>query len=144
MSRNSFLGWGSRKTASHRRSPKQERALAERSNGRLVPGSGSGYQKGDIQVKRLLRIEAKTTKADSFRVTRSMVEKITEAGILHDEFPAIVVEFVDEQGRPEHELLVMPGYVLDHLLELARHHDAEKGISDKREDRRGFCTPGKE
>ena len=117
MSRSSFLDWGKRKTPSHRRSEKQEKELAKRSGGQRVPGSGSGYQKGDVRVKGVVRIEAKTTKNDSFRVTRTMVNKITEAGMLHNELPVILVEFIDECGRPEQEVLVMPSYALDILLE---------------------------
>ncbi len=118
MGRKSFMreGKGDYNSPSHRRAPMMEKQLAKRTNGKMVPGSGCSYQKGDVRVKKVARIEAKTTKNKSFSVTRGMVQKIEDAALPSGEMPAIVVEFLDEQGNPEHELLVLPSYAIDELL----------------------------
>ena len=105
---------------SHRRSKKQEAELASRSGGELVPGSGSSYQKGDIKkaFDGFFRLEAKTTQKKSFSVTREMVAKIEEAAIGNNEMPAIVIEFIDAQGRPQSEVAVIPTYALAAIAEI--------------------------
>lgn len=115
MSLDSFLNRDKRHgTAAHRRSKHQERELAKRGNGKLTPGSGNGALKGDIQkYNGVWRIEAKTTKNKSFSVTKEMISKIETAALSHDEIPAIVIEFLDESGRPEMEVAVVPSYLLD-------------------------------
>lgn len=121
MSRDSFINRDKRRgTPSHRRAPKQERELAKRSGGRLVPGSGSGAQKADVKkaFNGVFRLEAKTTKNKSFSVTREMVRKVEEAAISNQELPAIVVEFIDDQGKPEMEVAVVPTYVLQQIGEM--------------------------
>lgn len=117
MSRRSFLSSGSSKThstASHRRAPKQEKDLARRFDGQRVPGSGSGSQKGDVKKAfNIFRIEAKTTKNKSFSVTREMIEKIEVAALTTNELPVIIIEFLDEYGKPEKEIAVLPTYALE-------------------------------
>lgn len=117
MTRSSFIDRDrNHGTASHRRSKKQERDLAKRGGGRLVPGSGSGHQKGDVKkYLGVYRVEAKTTKRNSFSVTREMIQKIEEAALPNNEMPAIIIEFIDEQGRPQAEVAVIPTYVLGSL-----------------------------
>lgn len=123
MSRSSFLrrGSGNHDTPSHRRAKKQEAELARRFGGTLVPGSGAGRnQKGDVKkcANGTVRIEAKTTKNKSFSITREMARKIQDASLTHNELPAIIVEFVDELGRPEMELAVVPTYAIQLLGEI--------------------------
>lgn len=115
MSRDSFMNRDKRHgTASHRRSKKQEKELAQRGGGQCVPGSGAGYQKGDVKgYNGVFRIEAKTTKHRSFSITRDMVQKIEDAALGNGELPAIIVEFIDEQGKPQMEVAVVPTYALD-------------------------------
>ena len=103
-------------TKSHRRAPKQERALAVRVGGRLTAASGSKDEKGDVRIKGLARLECKTTKHKSFSVTIDMVEKLEEAAALSGELPIFVIEFIDDMGRPLKELAVCPSYVLDTLV----------------------------
>lgn len=119
MGREHFMTRDARKgNPSYRRSKHQERALAKRTGGKLVPGSGSGAQKGDIKkAYGVLRIEAKTTKRKSFSVTRDMVAAIEEAALTNREVPAIVIEFVDECGNPISEVAVVPTYLLESLGE---------------------------
>lgn len=110
-------------TNSHRRSRKQEQSLTQRVKGMQVAGSGAGDVKGDVRRKRLLRIEAKTTKNKSFSVTLDMIHKIEQAGAAGAELPAIVVEFTDGFGRVLGEVAVVPIYVLDEICE---RHDAKQ------------------
>jgi hypothetical protein len=105
-----------KQSVAHRRAPKQERELAKRSGGRLTPGSGSKTQKGDVRkAYGIIRIEAKTTTKKSFSVTKEMVRKIEDASLPNGEIPAIVIEFINENGDPEMEVAVVPTYLLPNL-----------------------------
>lgn len=97
------------------RSPKQEKELASRFKGRVVRGSGRGNEKGDVRVKGILRIEAKTTQKDSFRVTREMIDKIEMQAISTGEAPALIVEFLGSDGKPLQEVAVVPTWVLNSI-----------------------------
>ena len=114
MSRDSFLNRDKGQSKGYHRAKKQEKELSVRMAGKLVPGSGSSTQKGDVKgcFGGLVRIEAKTTGAKSFSVTRDMVRKIEDAALPNNELPAIVVEFIDEHGNPEMEVAVVPTYAL--------------------------------
>lgn len=46
-----------------------------------------------------------------------MIHKVENAALPNDELPAIVIEFLDENGEPEHEVAVVPMYVLENLYE---------------------------
>ena len=116
MSRDSFINRDARKgSASHRRAPKQEKELALRVRGRTTVASGSKQEKGDVRVKGIARIEAKTTKNKSFSVTLEMVDKIESAALTSGELPIIAIEFNDGAGRKLKEVAVVPIYVLDLL-----------------------------
>jgi len=117
MSRNSFMDKG--KKLAYRRSPIQEKELAKKGNGRLIPGSGCFHVKGDVaKYNGIYRIEAKTTTKKSFSITRDMVEKIENAALVSNELPAIIVEFINpDSGDPEMEVAVIPRYVLDNYYE---------------------------
>ncbi len=104
-------------TKSHLRSPKQEASLAQRLKGTRVPASGAKDVKGDVRVKGVLRIEAKTTKNKSFTVTLEMVKKIEMAAASGGELPALVIEFNDGNGKAICEVAVVPTYVLDEIAE---------------------------
>jgi len=112
-------------SAAHRRSAKQEKALAKRGGGKVTPGSGNGKHKGDVmKFHGLLRIEAKCTNKKSFSVTRDMIRKIEDAALPNGELPAIVVEFINGDGRPTHEIAIVPTYVLD-SVNIRTAEDAE-------------------
>lgn len=118
--RNPFLRRQAREgklTNSHRRAPKQEASLAVRVRGNQTAASGSREVKGDVRRKRLLRLEAKTTKNKSFSVTLEMLGKIEEAAASGAELPAIIIEFTDGFGRVLGEVAVVPTYVLDEICE---------------------------
>jgi hypothetical protein len=104
------------KSAGYVRAPKQERTLAARLGGDRVKGSGAGDTKGDVRVRGILRVEAKTTSAQSFRVTRQMVNDISDAGAGAGELPVIVIEFLGGDGKPAIEIAVMPTWALDDLV----------------------------
>ncbi len=119
MSLKSFMDRNVDKgNASYRRSRKQERELAGRLGGQLTAASGSKMEKGDVRIKGIMRIEAKTTKHRSFSVTLDMVHKIEEAAMSGGgEVPVIAIEFINDQGIPVAEVAVVPMYVLDLLKE---------------------------
>ena len=104
------------KKKAHNRSPKQEKELAVRLGGKQVKGSGCGFEKGDVRVKGLLRIEAKCTEKNSFSVTREMVEKIENAACASGELPMMVIELMANKDYPKQTVLILPEYVLDILV----------------------------
>lgn len=116
MSRDSFVNRDKlHGHASYRRSKKQEKELGARVGGLRTPASGSKSIKGDVRKKRVVRIEAKTTKNNSFRVTLDMVRVLEDAALMADEVPMIVIEFNDGMGNKLKELAVLPIYCLDRL-----------------------------
>lgn len=113
MSRESILRKAA-KSKGYKRSLKQEEELAARGRTRRVVASGAGPEKGDVKkYAGVWRIEAKTTSRKSFSVTRDMISKIEDAALPHGEMPAIVIEFLDKNGKPECEVCVVPSYALD-------------------------------
>lgn len=103
---------------SHKRSKKQEQSIAVLLKATRTPASGSRDVKGDVRKKRVIRIEAKTTKNKSFSVTLDMVRKIQDAAAGGAEMPAIVVEFNDGFGRAICEVAIVPTYVLNEICEV--------------------------
>lgn len=101
-------------TASHARSPVQERELAVKLGGRRVSGSGCGLEKGDVRVKGIVRVEAKTTKANSFSVTKEMVRKIESAALTSGEVPVMVIEFSGDKTMPS--LGIMPMWAIELMV----------------------------
>lgn len=108
---------GGKASNSHKRAVIQERELALRMGGHVTPGSGNKEVKGDIRVRGICRIEAKTTKHKSFSVTLSMLDKIESAAIPHSEIPCMVIEFINDDGRPLKELAVIPVWALQQLID---------------------------
>jgi hypothetical protein len=100
---------------SHARSKRQEAETAERLGGRTQKGSGCGhYQKGDVRVPKLARVEAKTTKHDSLPLTVEMIQKLEDACVGADEVPVIEVEL--RLGK--HRCYVIPDYAIEFVLGL--------------------------
>ena len=58
-----------------KRSVKQEKKVASLASGFLVPGSGSGNFKGDVQSP-VFKIECKSTEKDSISVKLAWLQKI--------------------------------------------------------------------
>lgn len=112
------------KTPSHARAPQQEKAIAKRIGGSLVKGSGCGSVKGDVRLRGFVRVEAKTTKNDSFRVTTELVEKLESAVFGSGEIPIMQVELASGKAR----ILVMPDWALDLIVEAIRGRDTESDV----------------
>lgn len=95
--------------STRRASKKQERRIAEDIGGRAQPASGAlPHAKGDVRKQGKLRIEAKMTYAESYRLTRDVLDKIASHATF-DEVPVVVVDFVDKRTqRVERSVAVVP------------------------------------
>lgn len=106
-------------TASHARSKVQEKAQAKRIGGKVTTGSGNKYEKGDVRLKGVARIEAKTTKNSSYSVSKETIRKLEEAAFGSGEIPILHVEL--ELGNCK--FVVMPDYALDMVLDVVRERN---------------------
>lgn len=89
-----------------------ERKVARRTGGRRQPGSGSGRRssaKADVRKQNEWRIEVKTTKSDSFRVTASMLDKLQ----MQTCWPEIPVLAVNLPGLTVYLVPWQKGHVLE-------------------------------
>ena len=103
------------KSDDQKRSKKQEKAAAKRLGGRVQPASGAGRAKGDVRADWNARVECKFTRASSFTLKLSELEKI-EREAAPPEKPIFEIEF---QGvNPNKRYAVIPGWLLDHFLSL--------------------------
>jgi len=99
------------------RSKTQERDRAKRLGGSTTKASGAQpFEKGDVRVAGLARIELKTTSAKSFSVTRDTLKKIEDAAITSGEIPFLEIEFL-EGGNPVSMVAVIPTWALDILVD---------------------------
>lgn len=101
---NPFLDRLARETAdtqspAYRRSKKQEKRIARKLGAQTVSGSGAGAIKGDVRLRHVTRLEAKTTDHKSFRVTSDMFEKLQLNAAGADELPVIAIEMPGPDGR---------------------------------------------
>lgn len=103
-------------TPSHHRAKAQEKAAAKRMGARQVKGSGSGFEKGDVRLKGILRLEAKTTKHASFSVTEEMIDKVENACNGAGEVPVIEIEILGGQRR----VYVVPAWAVDDLFSVKK------------------------
>ena len=99
------------------RAPKHEADTAKRLGGSVVKGSGSGFQKGDVRIPGVMRLECKTTLKDSFRLTREIVRKIEDAPAGTNEIPCIEVEFLNTKGERECAVSIMPTWALETITD---------------------------
>lgn len=103
--------------SSVKRSKAQEGEIAKRHGGAVTKASGAGaFEKGDVRIKGLARIEAKTTQAKSFRVTQEMIEKIEQQALSAGELPIMEIEINGGQQR----VAVIPTWALDTLIAKAK------------------------
>ncbi len=102
------------------RSVVQEKDRAKQLGAKRVPMSGAGDTKGDVRMKNVVRMELKTTQAKSFSVSREIISKIENAALTSNEIPAIEVEFIDRNGKPECSVCIVPTYIIEMLMELKR------------------------
>lgn len=101
------------RSPAHVRSKHQEEGIAKRLGGRATLASGALSEKGDVRVRRAVRVEAKTTTKKSFSVNLDMLRKIENAALTSDEFPAMEIEFLRKDGKPIGAVAVVPVYVLE-------------------------------
>lgn len=106
-----------RLTHSHLRSRKQEQEIADRIGGRRTAASGAREEKGDVRLRGVVRVEAKTTKHKSFSVTLDMIEKLENAALPCGELPVILVEFNDGAGKKLKEVMICPAYALQDIAD---------------------------
>lgn len=97
------------------RSRKQEEATAYRLGGRVTKASGASYEKGDVRINGVIRLEAKTTTKDSFRVTAEVISKIEMAALGSGELPVIEVELSGGKRR----VYIIPTWALEVLIDRA-------------------------
>lgn len=92
-----------------RRSQRQERELAEDTGGRVQKGSGSlPWAKSDVtKVFGRYRAECKFTRARSFTVTRTILDKI-RSECDFNEVPLLDVSFVSPMGKTEERWVCIP------------------------------------
>jgi len=89
-------------------SMRQESKLAQAIGGIRHKGSGSlPWAKGDVRKKGELRGEAKTTRAQGYRITRAELDKI-RAECDCDEAPFMAIWFCDENWKPEDKWVLVP------------------------------------
>lgn len=104
-----------KRSNSHRYAPNQEKKLVKEFSGKAVAGSGCGYKEGDVELGDLLLIEAKCTRNKSYALDRRLVEKLQAYTLQRGQIPAIQLDFITGDS-PDHELLIMPKWVLELLL----------------------------
>lgn len=95
-----------KKSKAYWRAPHQEKDLSRRLGAKQISRSGAGTKKGDLFIEGVVRIEAKTTSANSFSVSKTMLDKIRNSAMACGEIPVLVVEFLDIAGKPEAELAI--------------------------------------
>ena len=101
----------------HKRSGYQEKEVAERTNSRLVRGSGNQHVKGDCRKRGVARIECKTTSSKSFSVTLDMLDKLEAASRVSGERPVLVIEFL-KNGKPWRSVCIVDDSLLDEIANL--------------------------
>ena len=102
---------------SQKRAPKHEKETALRLKGVLTLASGAKEEKGDVRMRRVARIECKTTKNKSFPVTLELMRKIEDAATSGGEAAVLLVEFNDGHGKRLGEIAVIPSYLVDEFCE---------------------------
>lgn len=104
-------------SAAHAVSAAQEQRIGRRMGGKVVPRSGAGVKKGDIQVKGIARLEVKGTTHKSFSVTKDLLAKTDMAALSAGEVPVIVVQFMDIKGNIQDEQAIMRLSDLETMVE---------------------------
>ena len=79
-----------------KRSVKQEKKVASLASGFLVPGSGSGNFKGDVQSP-VFKIECKSTEKDSISVKLAWLQKIENEALSDGKVPILSIEMGKER-----------------------------------------------
>lgn len=108
--------FGGASSVAAKRSPNQEKDIAKKLGGKVVRGSGRGSEKGDVRITGVMRVEAKVTSNSSFSVTKKMIAKIEKEAMSCGEVPAMIIEFLGTNGKPQCEVAVIPVWALNSLI----------------------------
>jgi hypothetical protein len=114
---------GKKTGPAYKRARKQEKETSERLGGKKIAASGSRVRKADVEVPDIARIECKATRADSFRVTKEMLQKVEDAALPDGQMPMIEIEFVDDLQKTLYACCVIKRSDLTNLIR--RLADAE-------------------
>ena len=98
-------------------SKRQEREVNKRFSAWATAGSGNKTTKGDGRVKGKLRIECKATSKKSYSLKKDDWLRIRENAQGLNESVMYVVDFLDEDGEPELELITVDVREFGPLLE---------------------------
>lgn len=104
-----------------------EKKTAGRLGGRLVPMSGAGYEKGDIDLD-LFRVEAKSTVGSAVPLKYDFVVKITKESRAVGKEPALAVTYTTENGSPREYgrwVVVREDWFLERVDELRTRAEEE-------------------
>lgn len=103
-------------SASHARSPGQEKETAKRTGGQVTARSGAGLIKGDVRVKGIARIENKNTIHRSYSVTTETLDKLEAAIAGTSEIPVMQIEL----NGGTHKFCIVPDMYLEDIIEAIR------------------------
>lgn len=103
----------SKRRTTRGRSERQEKRTARQYGGKQTKNSGAMDDKGDVKVEGKLRIEDKTTKKRSYRLTLSDLRKVARAA-KGDEMPVMKICFEDDLRQ---QFVVLPEPYFRRLLE---------------------------
>lgn len=105
------------KKKQRRRASRQERELAEATGGKQQRGSGAlPWAKGDVRARGRYRAECKFTKARSYVVKRSILDKISSE-CSFGEVPVLDIAFVDSSGMTADRWVAVPYSCWEKLCE---------------------------
>lgn len=100
-----------------RRASRQERELAEATDGKQQRGSGSlPWAKGDVRSRNRYRAECKFTQNKSYTVTRATLDKISSE-CSFGETPVLDIAFVGTTGMTEDRWVAIPFSTWEKLCE---------------------------
>lgn len=99
-------------TSSHARSKQQEKETANRLGGKVIHRSGAGFEKGDVVLRGVARIENKTTEKRSFSISVNHISKIEESISGTGEIPFMQIELMGGASK----FIVMPDRYLEDIV----------------------------
>lgn len=100
-------------------SKKSEARLAKTTNSKIQPASGAlSHAKGD-SISRDFLFEDKCTRADSFRVTCHLLDKLERQASQHNRFPAMRVQ-LSSTGRT---VFILPERTFIEILQILEEND---------------------
>ncbi len=105
-----------------KRSRSQEKRIAREYRGRVVAGSGSGREKGDVNT-RTYKIEAKRTDTERISIRREWLTKITNQAISVGRLPLLEIEFEGGATAPNLQWVMLEKSEFLRLLSIYERTD---------------------